>query len=97
MYTINSDDGKQYIYSLQLGCHIRSRIGFAFAGGPMNYFQENYDGYLDAKLKKDFGWNRLDEFIFDCDQTGWGLTPVWGLMLNTVNSISGLNMSLRRT
>ena len=52
MYTINSAmDGKQYIYSLQLGLSYKITDWLsAFAGGRMNYFSGNYDGYLDAKL-----------------------------------------------
>ena len=45
----------------------------------MNYFSGNYDGYLDAKLKKDFGGTDLMNLALDCDQTGWGLTPVLGV------------------
>ena len=57
MYTINSAmDGKQYIYSLQLGLSYKITDWLsAFAGGRMNYFSGNYDGYLDAKLKQNFG------------------------------------------
>ena len=77
MYTINSAmDGKQYIYSLQLGLSYKITDWLsAFAGGRMNYFSGNYDGYLDAKLKKDFGGTDLMNLALDCDQTGWGLTP----------------------
>ena len=81
MYTINSAmDGKQYIYSLQLGLSYKITDWLsAFAGGRMNYFSGNYDGYLDAKLKKDFGGTDLMNLALDCDQTGWGLTPVLGV------------------
>ena len=73
-------DGKQYIYSLQLGLSYKITDWLsAFAGGRMNYFSGNYDGYLDAKLKKDFGGTDLMNLALDCDQTGWGLTPVLGV------------------
>ena len=45
----------------------------------MNYFSGNYDGYLDAKLKQNFGGADLMNLALDCDQTGWGLTPVLGV------------------
>ena len=81
MYTINSAmDGKQYIYSLQLGLSYKITDWLsAFAGGRMNYFSGNYDGYLDAKLKQNFGGADLMNLALDCDQTGWGLTPVLGV------------------
>lgn len=45
----------------------------------MNYFTGGYEGYLDAKLKKDYGGGELMNLALDCDQTGWGLTPVIGV------------------
>ena len=73
MYTINSAmDGKQYIYSLQLGLSYKITDWLsAFAGGRMNYFSGNYDGYLDAKLKQNFQFtlSRLGH------EPGFGLRP----------------------
>ena len=81
MYTINSAmDGKQFIYSLQLGLGYKITDWLsAFAGGRMNYFSGNYDGYLEAKLKQNLGGSELMALALDCDQTGWGLTPVLGI------------------
>ena len=81
MYTINSAmDGKQFIYSLQLGLGYKITDWLsAFAGGRMNYFSGNYDGYLEAKLKQNLGGSELMALALDCDQTGWGLTPVLGV------------------
>ena len=81
MYDINSAmDGKQYIYSLQLGLSYKITDWLsAFAGGRMNYFTGGYKGYLNAKLKQNYGGSELMKLALDCDQTGWGLTPVIGV------------------
>lgn len=76
-YKINSAmDGKQYIYSVQLGLTYKINEWLsAFAGGRMNYFTGGYEGFLDAKM----GDANLLALALDCDQTGWGLTPVIGV------------------
>jgi len=76
-YKINSAmDGKQYIYSLQLGLSYKVTDWLsAFAGGRMNYFTGGYEGFLNAKA----GDVDLMHLALDCDQTGWGLTPVIGV------------------
>ncbi|WP_303071028.1 OmpP1/FadL family transporter [Bacteroides nordii] len=81
MYNINSAmDGKQYIYSVQLGLTYKITEWLsAFAGGRMNYFTGGYVGYLDANLKEAYGGGELMKLALDCDQTGWGLTPVIGV------------------
>lgn len=81
MYNINSAmDGKQYIYSVQLGLSYKINDWLsAFAGGKMNYFTGGYEGFLDAKLKSELGGGSLMHLALDCDQTGWGLTPVIGI------------------
>ncbi len=81
MYNINSAmDGKQYIYSVQLGLTYKITDWLsAFAGGRMNYFTGGYEGFLDAKLKSELGGKDLMHLALDCDQTGWGLTPVIGV------------------
>lgn len=78
-YKINSAmDGKQYIYSLQLGLTYKITDWLsAFAGGRMNYFTGGYEGFLDAKM----GDVNLLPLALDCEQTGWGLTPVIGVDL----------------
>lgn len=80
MYDINSSmDGKQYIYSLQLGLSYQATDWLSvFAGGRMNYFSGGYKGYLNASLNADMGGADLMKLALDCDQTGWGLTPVIG-------------------
>ncbi len=81
MYTINSAmEGKQYIYSVQLGLTYKITDWLsAFAGGRMNYFTGGYKGYLNASLNKELGGAELMKLALDCDQTGWGLTPVIGV------------------
>lgn len=78
-YIINSAmDGRQYIYSVQLGLTYKITDWLsAFAGGRMNYFTGGYEGFLDAIA----GDNNLMSLALDCDQTGWGLTPVIGVDL----------------
>ena len=80
-YIINSAmDGKQYIYSLQLGLTYKINDWLsAFAGGRMNYFTGGYKGFLNANLKEAYGGGELMDLELDCDQTGWGLTPVLGV------------------
>ena len=72
MYDINSAmDGKQYIYSLQLGLTYKINDWLsAFAGGRMNYFTGGYKGFLNANLKEAYGGGELMD---------WGLTPVLGV------------------
>ena len=75
-YIINSAmDGRQYIYSLQLGLSYKITDWLsAFAGARMNYFSGGYEGFLDAKV----GDTDLMNLALDCDQTGWGITPILG-------------------
>ncbi len=81
MYDISTAmDGKQYIYALQLGLSYKINDWLsAFAGGRMNYFTGGYVGFLDAKMKADLGGADLMHLALDCDQTGWGFTPVIGV------------------
>jgi long-chain fatty acid transport protein len=80
MYTINSAmDGKQYIYGLQLGLSYKVNDYLSvFGGGRMNYVKSGYEGYLDAAMKSEYGGTSLVKIALDCDQTGWGFTPVIG-------------------
>lgn len=79
MYDITSAmDGKQYIYSLQLGLSYKVTDWLSvFAGGRMNYFTGGYKGFLNAIVKGSD--TNLLPLALDCDQTGWGLTPVIGV------------------
>ncbi len=88
-YTISSSmRGRQYIYGGQLGFTYRFNDHFSgFVGGRMNYFSGNYRGYvtatageaLEAKLKVLGQPETMAHIALDCDQTGWGLTPILGL------------------
>lgn len=79
MYNITSAmDGKQYIYSLQLGLSYKATDWLSvFGGGRMNYFTGGYKGFLNAIVKGTD--TNLLPLALDCDQTGWGLTPVIGV------------------
>ena len=82
MYDINSAmDGRQYIYSVQLGLTYRINDWLsAFAGGRMNYFTGGYKGFLNVHMKEALGGAEvMKPLALDCDQTGWGLTPVIGV------------------
>lgn len=82
-------DGKQYIYSVQLGLTYKVTDWLsAFAGGRMNYFTGGYQGALKASAAVDLPspaggtipvGTELIGIDLDCDQTGWGFTPVIGL------------------
>ena len=79
MYDITSAmDGKQYIYSLQLGLSYKATDWLSvFGGGRMNYFTGGYKGFLNAYVKGTD--TNLLPLALDCHQTGWGLTPVIGV------------------
>jgi len=90
MYEINSAmDGKQYIYGVQLGASYRINDWLsAFVGGRMNYVKSGYEGYLKAELNEQYAQlapamglpsATLANLELDCDQSGWGLTPIIGL------------------
>ena len=81
-------DGKQYIYSVQLGLTYKITEWLsAFAGGRMNYFTGGYQGALKASAAVDLPspagtipvGTELIGIDLDCDQTGWGFTQVIGL------------------
>ena len=71
MYDITSAmDGKQYIYSLQLGLSYKATEWLSvFGGGRMNYFTGGYKGFLNAIVKGTD--TNLLPLALDCDQTGW--------------------------
>lgn len=81
MYTITSAmDGKQYIYGLQLGVTYKINDWLsAFAGGRMNYVNSGYEGFLYANLKQELSGKEIMRIELDCDQTGWGITPIIGV------------------
>lgn len=83
LYDLNSAmDGSQFIYGVQLGLSykVNDWLG-VFAGGRMNYFSGGYEGFLTATAKSTIptiGGNELAGIELDCDQTGWGITPILG-------------------
>lgn len=83
MYTIKTAmSGKQYIYGLQLGLSYKFNKNVSgYIGGRMNYFSGNYSGYVNATMKS--VETTLANVKLDCDQTGWGLTPIIGLDINS--------------
>ena len=75
-----SMDGKQYIYGVQLGLSYKINDCLSvFAGGRMNYVKSGYEGYLKAYMKESLGGTQLANLELDCDQSGWGLTPIIGV------------------
>lgn len=83
MYSINSAmDGSQFIYGVQLGLSYQVNDWLSvFAGGRMNYFTGGYEGFLTATVNNNIpnlGGSELAAIELDCDQTGWGLTPILG-------------------
>ena len=82
-------DGKQYIYSVQLGLTYKATDWLSvFAGGRMNYFTGGYQGALNASAATNLPLptggtittgTELIGIDLDCSQTGWGFTPVIGL------------------
>lgn len=78
-YTINSAvKGRQYIFAGQLGFSYRFNDHFSgHAGMRMNYFNGNQKGYVEAILNG--SENKLLNLRLDCDQTGWGITPIIGI------------------
>ncbi len=70
--------GRQYVFGGQFGAAFRILPGLsAFAGMRMNYFNGNQSGYITAKLKG--AEQTLANIVLDCDQTGWGITPILGV------------------
>lgn len=88
-YYINSSmDGSQFVYGLQLGFSYKfNKHWSAYAGGRVNYFYGNYNGYVTAthKALEAIGSDKanLVNLELDCDQTGWGVTPIIGVNFRT--------------
>ena len=83
MYSINSAmDGSQFIYGVQLSLSYKINDWLSvFAGGRMNYFSGGYEGFLTATVNSNIpnlGGTELAAIELDCDQTGWGITPILG-------------------
>ena len=78
-YNINTAvKGRQYIFGGQLGFSYRFNDHFSgHLGMRMNYFNGNQWGYVEAIHKANGA--QLVDLRLDCDQTGWGITPIVGL------------------
>ncbi len=77
MYSLNSSlKGKQFIFGGQFGATYRINNHFsAHAGARINYFTGNYSGGVSAIM----GSTPLASVALDCNQTGWGITPIIGV------------------
>lgn len=77
-------EGKQYIYGTQFGFSYKALNWLSvYLGGRMNYVKSGYEGFLDASLNMpgmpDLQDTPLTSIALDCDQSGWGLTPIIGV------------------
>lgn len=84
-YYINSAmNGSQFVYGLQLGFSYKFNNHWsAYAGGRVNYFYGNYSGHVKA-IHHALGEEKpLVNLELDCDQTGWGITPIIGVNFRT--------------
>lgn len=83
MYTINSSmESTQYIFGAQMGFtrKINKNLS-AYLGARMNYVSYGYKGFLNATPKKEYEEILTGDLVnveLDCDQTGWGVTPIIG-------------------
>lgn len=82
MYNLSSSmSGKQFIYGTQIGVSYKVNKHFSAYGGiRMNYFSGNYTGFVNATMKN--STTSLVNVALDCDQTGWGVTPIIGIDYN---------------
>lgn len=78
-YDINTAlQGSQLIYGGQIGGFYRFMPSLSgYAGVRVNYFFGNYSGFVTAKMKKMD--KTLLDLRLDCDQKGWGVTPILGV------------------
>ena len=82
MYAMNSSMiGKQYIFGVQLGASYKiSEYLSVFGGGRINLVSSGYVGYMNTTANP--GYDAIAPFLpqieLDCDQSGWGITPIIG-------------------
>ena len=82
MYTMNSSMiGKQYIFGVQVGASYKiSEYLSVFGGGRVNLVSNGYVGYMNTAAKP--GYEAISAYLpqieLDCDQSGWGITPIIG-------------------
>lgn len=77
MYNLHSSlNGKQFIIGGDLGASYRFNEHLSgHASIRINYATGNYSGGVDAHM----GEMSLAKVALDCDQTGWGVTPILGI------------------
>lgn len=84
LYDIDSQlNGKQILFGAQIGATYRVTDWFSVFGGlRFNYFTGGYDGYLHANvkdaLKNYLPMSSLTDIVLDCEQAGFGITPILG-------------------
>lgn len=73
-------DGTQYIFGTQLGLSYKINDWLsAYVGGRMNYVKSSYEGFLKASLIEALGGKEIMTMDLDCQQSGWGVTPIIGV------------------
>ena len=72
--------GKQYVYAWQLGASYRFMDMFsAFLGARLNYAYNSYSGSMKSLVQNGQLDAMLNKTLLDCEQTGWGITPMASL------------------
>lgn len=72
--------GKQYVYAWQLGASYRFMDMFsAFLGARLNYAYNSYNGSMKSLVPSEKLDAMLNKTLLDCEQTGWGITPIASL------------------
>lgn len=72
--------GKQYVYAWQLGASYRIMDMFsAFLGARLNYAYNSYSGSMKSLVQNEQLDAMLNKTLLDCEQTGWGITPMASL------------------
>lgn len=72
--------GKQYVYAWQLGASYRFLDYFsAFLGVRLNYAYNSYSGKMKSAVNNEQLNSMLTKTLLDCEQTGFGVTPIASL------------------
>ncbi len=72
--------GKQYVYAWQLGASYHFIDMFsAFLGARINYAYNAYEGTMKSSLDNETLNAMFTKTLLDCEQTGWGITPIASL------------------
>ena len=99
MYSINSSmTGEQSIFGIQLGAGYKVTDYLSlFGGGRMNIVSSGYVGFLTTTAKP--GYESLAPMLpqieLDCDQSGWGVTPIIGANLKYDKWLLGVKYELK--